>query len=380
MPTRKALFLARPNRFMITCMDGGNTLNAFLPNPGRLQELLLPGAVVYLEEARGENRRLAYTAVAVERDGRPVVLHTHRANEVVGRLLQENAIPGLEGAEVVRGEVKRGNSRFDFLLRRKRTEILLEVKSCTLFSRHAALFPDAVTTRGRKHVEELRVLAGEGMRCAVLFLIHSPLPAVFLPEYHVDPEFAESLYAARENISLYPVSVEWRKDLSINLNAVKVLPIPWEAVEGETGDSGAYLLVLELRRKRVIETGGLGKVAFEKGLYVYVGSAKKGLSARLQRHRRLRKKPFWHVDYLRAETKIHGVFPIRTKDDLECTLAGELRRMCEWEIPGFGSSDCGCPSHLFGFSTDPLATSAFHNLVLFYRADRLIRKCSIPVR
>lgn len=376
-PTRKALFLARPNRFVITCRDGERTLNAFLPNPGRLHELLLPGAVIYLEEAREANRRLSYTAVAVERKGRPVVLHTHRANEVVGRLIRENAIPGLEGAEVMRAEVKRGNSRFDFLLCRKKKEMLLEVKSCTLFSRHAALFPDAVTARGRKHVEELRALAEEGTRCAVLFLIHSPLPAVFLPEYHVDPGFSESLHAAREKISLYPVSVTWKSDLSLDLKAVKTVPIPWEVVEEETGDRGAYLLILKLHRNRVIETGGLGKVAFEKGFYVYVGSAKKGLSARLRRHQRQEKRAFWHVDSLRAEAEVHGVFPIRTKDDLECTLAGELRGMCEWEIPGFGASDCRCPSHLFGFSSDPLASPAFHEMVLFYRADRLLPKYGI---
>jgi sugar fermentation stimulation protein A len=180
-----------------------------------------------------------------------------------------------------------------------------------------------------------------------------------------------------QTISRYPVSVEWRKNLSLDLHAVKILPIPWEVVEGETGDSGSYLSVRKLQRNRVIESGGLGKIAFDKGFYIYVGSARKGLFARLQRHRRLRKRTFWRVDYLRAEAEVHGVFPIRTRDDLECTLAGELRRICEWEIPGFGSSDCDCVSHLFGFSTDPLATRAFHHLVLYYRADRLIRKYSI---
>jgi sugar fermentation stimulation protein A len=194
----------------------------------------------------------------------------------------------------------------------------------------------------------------------------------------VDPEFAESLHAAKEKISLYPVSVKWKDDLSLDLKGVKILPIPWEVVEEEAGDRGAYLLVLKLQRNRVIETGGLGKVEFEKGFYVYVGSAKKGLSARLRRHQRLEKRSFWHVDYLRAEAGVHGVFPIRTRDDLECDLAGELRRMCEREIPGFGASDCRCPSHLFGFSSDPLATSAFHEMVLFYRADRLVEKYGIP--
>lgn len=114
-PTEKALFLSRPNRFILNCKLKGKTVKAFLPNPGRLSELLLPETPVYLERTSNPNRSFPYTAVALERDGLRIVLHTRKTNEVARYLIESGAIPGLGDHEVVRREVPDGNSRFDFL-------------------------------------------------------------------------------------------------------------------------------------------------------------------------------------------------------------------------------------------------------------------------
>ncbi len=115
---QKALFLERPNRFTLVCRLPGKIVSAFLPNPGRMWELLLPGTFVYLEKSQRPENKMAYTAVAVEREGYPVVVHTLKTNSIAERLIRKGLIPNLTGTEIVRREVTAGKSRFDFLLKR----------------------------------------------------------------------------------------------------------------------------------------------------------------------------------------------------------------------------------------------------------------------
>lgn len=373
-PTEKALFISRPNRFVLTCKLKGKTVNAFLPNPGRLSELLLPDTLIYLEKTSNPNRSLYYTTVALERDGLRIVLHTHKTNEVARYLIERGSIPGLSDHEVIRREVTQGNSRFDFLLRKGGQEMFLEVKSCTLFSKNVAMFPDAVTARGKKHLEELSRLSAEGSSCAVLFLVHWPRAEVFLPDFHTDLEFARAMKDAKEKVRFFPVSVEWGEDLSIVPGRTKVLPVLWEALEREAEDRGSYLILYHLPRKKLIEIGGLGKVTFKQGYYIYVGSAMKSLSKRVGRHRRIRKKLRWHVDYFSGLADFHIALPVRSADDLECEIASAIGSISEWTVPGFGCSDCPCPSHLFGFSADPMSTRRFHEVLQYFRMDRLLEK------
>lgn len=367
---RKVVFLSRPNRFVVLCDLDGRVVKAFLPNPGRLWELLLPGVVIYLEEVFREGRKLPFTAVAVERDGHPVMLHTHTNNDVARHLIERGLVPSLKGAEIIKREVTVGKSRFDFLLKKGVRDIYLEVKSCTLFSKEVAMFPDAITERGRRHLEELSALSYGTTGSAVLFIIHCPSVEHFLPEYHTDLAFAETLLDVRKRVRIIPLAVGWRNDLSI-MAEVREVNLPWKMVEREARDRGCYLLILRLRKGAAIEVGKLGTVRFRKGYYTYVGSAKRCLSKRVERHRKLRKRLFWHIDYLRSVAEFHVVLPIRTSDDLECEVAGAVKDMADGEIPGFGASDCSCPSHLFRTEGDPMADPRFHSLVLHYRMDRL---------
>ena len=373
-PTEQAFFISRPNRFVLTCKLRGKKVDAFLPNPGRLWELLLPETPIYLEKTSSPNRSLHYTAVALEREGQRIVLHTHRTNDVARYLIESGLVPPLSAHEVVRGEVTRGASRFDFLLRRGGQETLLEVKSCTLFSKKVAMFPDAVTARGKKHLEELSRLSAEGISCAVLFLVHWPLAQVFLPDFHTDLEFARAMRDAKDKIRFLPVCVEWGEDLSIVSGRTKVLPVLWQALEREAEDRGSYLILYYLPRRRLIEIGGLGEVSFRQGYYLYVGSAMKSLTKRVERHRRIRKKLHWHIDAFSAGADFRASLPVRSEDDLECDLASAVQTLSEWSIPGFGCSDCSCPSHLFGFSTDPISTRKFHDMLQYFRMDRLTEK------
>jgi sugar fermentation stimulation protein A len=182
--------------------------------------------------------------------------------------------------------------------------------------------------------------------------------------------YLERAPSAREKISIIPLAVELRADLSLT-SRVRILDVPWDIVEKEARDSGSYIVILRLREDSTVPIGGLGEIRFRKGYYLYVGSARKNLSSRLERHRRMRKRLFWHVDFLRAVAEFHFAVPVRTQDILECAIARAVSEIAQWEIPGFGSSDCLCPSHLYGMAKDPLQSSAVISLLQYYRMDRL---------
>ena len=367
----QARFLRRPNRFLIRCLRRGRILSAFLPNPGRLQELLLPGRSIYLvREEKSSSRKTRYTAVGVDRDRHPVMLHTHRTNEVARFLLQERKIPGLENARMVRSEIRAGRSRFDFLLKERSQDILLEVKSCTLVGEKVAMFPDAVTERGARHLRELAEISKEGIRAVILFVVHWPFAKIFMPDFHTDLSFSQTLLRVRDRVEVIAVSVRWGQDLSLS-SRIKVLDIPWEAIEKEAKDRGSYLLILNLKRNRKIDVGKLGRIHFRKGFYVYVGSAMAHLSQRMARHRRLRKHHHWHIDELRAVAEFHSVLAIRSSDRLECELAGAVSGIDGWSVPRFGSTDCSCKTHLFGMAGDPIQSEGFQKLLQRFRMDRL---------
>lgn len=369
-----AHFIDRPNRFLVRCLKGPVEIKAFLPNPGRLQELLLPGARLYLVEAPSSaHRRYLYTVVAVEREGIPIMLHTHKTNEVAAYLIGRSKVPGLEGARVIGREIPVGHSRFDLLVEHEGEEILTEVKSCTLVGEQTAMFPDALTERGSRHLRELDELSREGRKTAVLFVIHWPKAGFFLPDYHTDLVFARTMLACRDQVRFFPVRVRWKKDLSLD-DQVKLLTIPWETIEKEAQDRGSYLLILRVTGRKTIPIGKLGKITFPPGYYIYVGSAMANLTARVERHRRLRKNFHWHIDYLRAAADFISVLPIRASVPLECGLAGKMKELAQWTVPGFGSSDCLCLSHLFALASNPFHSQDFLDVIQYFRMDRLFNK------
>ena len=104
---------------------------------------------------------------------------------------------------------------------------------------------------------------------------------------------------------------------------------------------------------------------------MYVGSARKNLRQRLERHKRIRKNFHWHIDYLRNVSEFAAAVPVCTSDDLEHTMAQALASIAEWKIPGFGCTDCRCRSHLFGMKSNPLENRAFIEMVEDFRMNRL---------
>jgi len=392
----KAVFLRRPNRFLITAHPAieaeagaakkdGKELACHCPNPGRLSELLFPGAELILEKRSGPGT--PWTAAALKRDSSYknaiVPLCSSRANDAAEKLILKEIIPGL--AEICR-EYSIGGSRFDFLCRSKNgKQHLVEVKACSLVEHGAAMFPDAPSARALKHLEELIHFGKEGFICHVLFVIMHGDPKVFIPNLHTDPAFAAAIGCSAP-IKIHAALIRCEENGMASL-VKKEIPI---SLDGKlaAADSGSYLVILEISEPCTVEIGSLGKLSFKAGWYVYSGSALKNLSARTARHqRKIRKRKHWHIDYLTPHAKTIKTLAIRSFHNLECDLALDLKKLGGLGIDGFGCSDCAvsknsdsknagslntgssnrCKSHLFYFSSPPGENRNFHDMLFMYR-------------
>lgn len=379
---KRAIYSKRLNRFVVECILDGKTVKAYLPNPGRLWELLLPGRPLLLSENIVDTQniyskpRLLFTVLAAEKKGIPILLHTHLANPIAEWIIREKFIADLEDYQIARKEAKSDGNRYDFLLENGNRKVFLEVKTCTLFGNFLAMFPDAVTYRGRKHLLGLYDLAYKGSDGAVLFLIQWPNAQFFMPDYHTDLAFARTLLKVKERILIKAVAVKLHEDLTID-RKIKELKIPWELIEKEAQDRGSYIAILYVDRDKSLVVGRLGKLFFQKGYYLYVGSAKRGLTKRMERHRKKEGKSFWHIDTLKAAAHFCSVLPFRSSTDLECRLASQLAALSDRKIPQFGCSDCSCESHLFLMKQNPIHSPDFIHLVMHYRIRRL-EKIIIP--
>jgi len=109
---------------------------------------------------------------------------------------------------------------------------------------------------------------------------------------------------------------------------------------------GSYILVIKLNREKNIIVGKMGEIFFDKGHYVYVGSALNGIMQRVSRHLNPQKKLHWHIDYLLEFAKIESIYYKQSNTQQECEIASELKEKLQ-PVPGFGCSDCNCKSHLF---------------------------------
>jgi len=199
-----ARFMERPNRFLVRArLPDQEVVEAHLPDPGRLRELLRPEAPLWLEPVqpgKSSNRRTRWTLrLCRSPDGDGVVsLDSTLPNRLIALALREEAMEEFRGWQLSRSEVTVGGSRFDFLLERsegpQRTRrLLLEVKSVTLVENGVGLFPDAVTARGARHVRELTRLEAENWDTAVLFVLQRNDATEIRAAADIDPHFAATL-------------------------------------------------------------------------------------------------------------------------------------------------------------------------------------------
>jgi sugar fermentation stimulation protein A len=194
---RPARFVQRLNRFVAQVEIDGAVLEAHVPTSGRLGELLLPGAPVQVRKGTGSKRKTAWDLMLVKTGDTWVSLDSRLPNYLVGQLLREDELPPFAGARDIKAEYVFGESRLDFAFTDgdgQRT--LVEVKSVTLVEEGVAMFPDAPTSRGARHLRELAQAVGEGYRAAVLFIVQRDDATEFAPNWRTDPAFAQALAEA----------------------------------------------------------------------------------------------------------------------------------------------------------------------------------------
>lgn len=191
------VFRSRPNRFVAMCEVEGQTYRCHVKNTGRCRELLISGVQVYLQDRRGEGGSTDFSLIAVKKGDQIVNIDSQAPNAVVKEALLSGSLvlPGFEDPDLVRGEYTFGDSRLDFYIEKGGRKGLVEVKGVTLEVEGAALFPDAPTQRGIKHLNELA--KAEGYDRFVIFVIQMKGVALFSPNNVTHPQFGQSLKDAQ---------------------------------------------------------------------------------------------------------------------------------------------------------------------------------------
>ena len=195
-PLLAATFVSRPNRYLIVAEHDGRQIEAACRDPGRLGWLLHPGVALRLRSASGPHRRTAFDVVLARRGASWVSLLPTLANQLFEEAVASGGAPGLRGARVLRREIGHGESRFDFLLSHRGRRVLAEVKSVGLVEGGRALFPDAPTARGVRHLRELTAHARSGGAALLAFVVQGSGARAVAPHADLDPEFAAALTEA----------------------------------------------------------------------------------------------------------------------------------------------------------------------------------------
>jgi sugar fermentation stimulation protein A len=200
-PLVRGTLIARVNRFVADVrLDTGETIAAHCPNSGSMAGCCEPGRPVYLSRSDNPRRRLAFTWELIEMPDSLVGVNTLVPNRLVKRSIETGVVPELAGYAHIRPEARVGNSRLDLLLTGDGSPpCYVEVKNCTLVIERGAYFPDAVTSRGTKHLHELMLIAAEGMRAVMFFLTQRSDAEWFHPADHVDPVYGATLREAVSN-------------------------------------------------------------------------------------------------------------------------------------------------------------------------------------
>lgn len=350
----EALFVNRINRFVSEVEIEGVREKVYVPNTGRLSELAIPGNRVLLEKYSGKFRfKIKY----IIHNDFPVMINSSHTNTLFEKLLKDKSVPEFETLETVKAEPKKGNHRFDFLVSDSKRDHCIEIKSCTLGYRNVASFPDAVSERASRHILALSSIDNSSL----IFLVLLNDIAVFIPNYHTDFMFYETLKKSSESINIKAYAVIY--DKKINITGLKEVPV----LIPDLKPRGIYGIVLFNDSEREISVGSLGTVKFKRGYYIYTGSAKNNVFKRISHHRNKNKSRHYHMDYLKGKMKIISDIPVITDRFTECELAESVSSLSDGKVDLFGSSDCKCRSHLFYFKNNPVQSEDFWDMVLEYR-------------
>jgi len=216
--------IKRYKRFLADVeLDDGSVVVSHCTNSGSMKTCLEEGAPVYLSPANDPKRKTKFTWEMIFMNGAWIGIKTMIPNKIAFDAIRNGEIEKLKGYTSVRREVKFGDSRFDIYAENEFEKCFVEVKNVTMKVGTYALFPDAVTTRGRKHLETLIEVKKSGIRAVMLYVIQRMDVEVFGPAEDIDPEYAKSLRKAiRHGVEIIAVQAKVSPE---NIELIGEMPV-----------------------------------------------------------------------------------------------------------------------------------------------------------
>ena len=198
-------FIKRYKRFFVDVKIGKEEVVAHCPNTGSMMGLIKKGNKVWLSKSNNPKRKLKYTLQIIEDQNTKVGINTHLTNKIVFDALSKRKIKNFKNLDKIQQEVRFGkNTRFDFLITEKNKKTFIEVKNVTLSRQNdIAEFPDAITSRGLKHIQELLKAKKKGFEIYLFFVIQRNDCSKFELAKDIDPEYCELLLkAVKKNLKI----------------------------------------------------------------------------------------------------------------------------------------------------------------------------------
>ena len=199
-PLIKGKLIKRYKRFFTDVKIGKEIITAHCPNTGSMKGLLDEGNEVYISKNDNPKRKLKYTLEIIKVKKKLVGVNTHFANKIAFHGLSNNLVKEVANNESIKPEVFFDkDTRFDFLVKKNKNKIFVEVKNVTLFREEkTAEFPDAVTTRGSKHLKTLITAIKEGFESYLLFLVQIQGVDKFKIAQDIDKEYYKNYLLAKK--------------------------------------------------------------------------------------------------------------------------------------------------------------------------------------
>ncbi|MBQ4146011.1 MAG: DNA/RNA nuclease SfsA [Clostridia bacterium] len=217
---KKGVFIKRPNRFIAHILIDDIVEVCHVKNTGRCRELLVPNATVYVQISDNPNRKTKYDLIGVQKGNLMINMDSQIPNSVFGEWARNGGVPNLS---YIKGEQMFGKSRLDFYMETDKSKIYAEIKGVTLERDKVALFPDAPTERGIKHLEELCHCINQGFDAWMVFVVQMKGMKYFTPNRETHPEFADALEMAyKKGVKIFALECQVQPD---EIYAIGEIPV-----------------------------------------------------------------------------------------------------------------------------------------------------------
>jgi len=226
-PLIKAKLINRYKRFLADVrLESDSVITVHCPNSGSMKTCLGEDWPVYISDSGNPKRKYLHTLEMIHNGRCWIGLNTHLANKIVKEAIENGTIKQLAGYSEIRTEVKYSeNSRIDILLENDKEKCYVEIKNVSMVQEDVYRFPDSVTTRGTKHLNDLMKMIDEGHRAVMVYCIQRSDGEYFEPAYDIDPKYSETLNLALDHgveayayiAEINPTSIELKEEIEIRL-------------------------------------------------------------------------------------------------------------------------------------------------------------------